>query len=270
MKPLIQSIISYLQFLERDCGIAISIHFGQDNFYSLPDDTILELKRFNTHKNPYCMRVKRQHHNQCIQAQRSIMENCQCHDAFCHICHAGVLQHIHPLIHDSKVIGFAAVSGFRRPHPRAVILDTGMWENFLSSVPIPTELYESALTPLNIMIDKLFRDYAVKRSDEYSQLLHYLNEYHANITLDDLCQHFGRSRSHISHLFKNKNGASIHEYCNALKLEDAKHLLEISMQSVTEIGYDVGFHDTSYFIRLFRNKYGLSPHKYRTQCNKRP
>ena len=269
MKTLIRSIISYLQFLERDCNIAISIHFAEDNFFSLPDDIILELKRFNTHKNPYCMLVKMQHHKQCMQAQCSIIADCQCHIAFCHTCYAGVLQHIHPLTHDNKVIGFAAVSGFRHPNPSGQILDAELWENFLSAASMPSALFDSVLAPLEVLIDKLFRDFAFKRSDEYSQLLHYLNEYHANISLDDLCLHFGRSRSHISHLFKSKSGASIHEYCNALKLEDAKHLLEISMRTITEIGYDVGFRDTSYFIQLFRKKYGLSPNKYRQQF-KRP
>lgn len=268
MKTLIQRIIAYMKFLENDCNIAISIHFGQDNFYSLPDDIILGLKRFNTHKNPYCMHVKIQHHNQCMQTQRVIKASCQCHAAFCHTCHAGVLQYVYPFTRDNKVIGFAAVCGFRQALPSDGILDSDLWARFLTPSPIPDTLYNSVLAPLDIMIDKLFSDYAVKKSDEYSQLLHYLNEYHANISLDDLCQHFGRSRSHISHLFKSKNGTSIHEYCNALKLEDAKHLLEISTQSVTEIGFDVGFHDTSYFIKLFRSKYGLSPHKYRTQHSK--
>ena len=238
-----------MQFLERNCNIAISIHFAQDNFYSLPDDIILELKRYNTHKNPYCMLVKMQHHRQCMQTQCSIIADCQCHVSFCYACFAGVLQHIYPLTHDSKVIGFAAVSGFRHPHLNDDILDSEIWKDYLSAEPIPSTFFDCVLAPLDIMIDKLFQDFAYKRSDEYSQLLHYLNEYHANISLDDLCLHFGRSRSHISHLFKSKSGSSIHEYCNYLKLEDAKHLLEISMQSITEIGYDVGFHDTSYFIR---------------------
>lgn len=270
MKTLIQSITSYLQFLENDCGIAVSIHFGEDNFYSLPDDIILALKHFNTHKNPYCMIVKKQHHSLCIQAQREIKSNCCSKTGFCHICHAGVKQYIHPLTHGAEVIGFAAVCGFRPANTEADILDTSAWETFLSTSALPVALYDSALSPLDIMIDKLFTDKGSRKSDEYSQLLHYLNEYHTDVTLNDLCSFFGRSRSHISHLFKSRNGSSIHEYCNNLKLEDARHLLLVSSRSVTEVAYDTGFHDTSYFIRLFRQKYGLSPLKYRSQYSKRP
>ena len=32
---------------------------------------------------------------------------------------------------------------------------------------------------------------------------------------------------------------------------------------VTEIAYAVGFGDASYFIKLFKEKYGVSPYKYR-------
>lgn len=270
MITLIHTIISYLQFLEVNCGIAVSIHFGADNFYSLPDSAVLELKRFNAHKNPYCILVKRQFHNQCIQTQHEIRSKCCNKVGFCHICHAGVKQYIHPLYHGGNIIGFAAVCGFRPTHPDNHIIDFSAWEHYLSPGEIPDSVYASALSPLDIMVDKLFSDYAIKKSDEYTQILHYLNEYHTNVTLDDLCSHFGRSRSHISHLFKSRNGVSINEYCNTLKLEDSKHLLEISTQSITEIGFDVGFHDTSYFIRLFRQKFGISPLKYRSTYVKRP
>lgn len=270
MKALIHSIVSYLQFLETNCSIAVSIHFSADNFYSLPDSAVLELKRFNTHKNPYCILVKRQYHNQCIQTQREIRLKCGSNTGFCHICHAGVKQYIHPLYHSGSIIGFAAVCGFRSKYYDNCVIDRTTWEHYLSPGQIPDSVYASALAPLDIMLGKLFTDYAVKKSDEYTQILHYLNEYHTNVTLDDLCQHLSRSRSHVSHLFKSRNGVSINEYCNTLKLEDARHLLEISTQSITEIGFDVGFHDTSYFIRLFRQRFGISPLKYRSEYCKRP
>ena len=63
--------------------------------------------------------------------------------------------------------------------------------------------------------------------------------------------------------FKKENGMSIRAYCNDLKLEDAKKLLLHTDSSVTEIAFDVGFHDASYFIFLFKKRFGLSPLQFR-------
>lgn len=105
-------------------------------------------------------------------------------------------------------------------------------------------------------------------SCEYNLMLQYLNEYHTMVSLEDLSRHFGRSKSYISHMFKKTGGMSVREYCNHLKLEDAKRILISSDRSVTEIGLEVGFQDVSYFVNLFKKRYGNTPLQYRKQYNK--
>lgn len=56
---------------------------------------------------------------------------------------------------------------------------------------------------------------------------------------------------------------TIRACCNKLKLEDAKKLLLKTDIPITEIALNVGFNDTSYFISLFKNQFGISPLKYR-------
>ena len=96
-----------------------------------------------------------------------------------------------------------------------------------------------------------------------TRMLQYLNEYHTNVSLEDLSKHFGRSKSYISHMFKKSAGVSIREYCNHLKLEDIKRILLTTDKPVAEVTYDVGFHDVSYFVHLFKEKYGESPLQFR-------
>ena len=103
---------------------------------------------------------------------------------------------------------------------------------------------------------------------EYNLMLQYLNEYHAMVSLENLSRHFGRSKSYISHMFKKTGGMSVREYCNHLKLEDAKRILLSSDRSVTEISLEVGFQDVSYFVNLFKKRYGNTPLQYRKQYKK--
>ena len=128
---------------------------------------------------------------------------------------------------------------------------------------MPLEMLRAVIPPLGLMLEQLFACPSEAPENEYNLILQFLSEYHSNITLEDLCTHFDRSKSHISHMFKNASGMSIREYCNQLKLKDAEKLLKETDFSVTEIAFEVGFNDTSYFIHLFSEKYGITPLQYR-------
>ena len=162
-----------------------------------------------------------------------------------------------------EVIGFAAVSGYRGEFLPSGMSDFSLWEKCLSDQETPIEICRAVLPPLAVMLEQLFMHYETAQKNEYNLLLQYLNEYYADVTIDDLCIYLGRSKSHISHMFKHKSGMSVREYCNRRKLEDAKRLLTETDFSVTQIAFDVGFHDVSYFIAQFRDKYGISPLRYR-------
>ena len=53
------------------------------------------------------------------------------------------------------------------------------------------------------------------------------------------------------------------EYVHALRLEDAKHLLETCQDTLDKIAERVGYEDATFFSRLFRRKVGLTPADYR-------
>lgn len=88
--------------------------------------------------------------------------------------------------------------------------------------------------------------------------------YEEPITLADLAERFHYSREYISREFKKQYGVGIIRFLNALRLERARILLERGA-SVKRACEESGFSDDSYFARLFREKYGLSPKKYQGQ-----
>ncbi len=62
---------------------------------------------------------------------------------------------------------------------------------------------------------------------------------------------------------KNLNQSPI-EYLISYRLNEAKKLLRSSELPITEICYECGFSDSSYFGKAFRKAYGLSPREYRS------
>ncbi len=266
MGKLLLSITSYLEYVNKNCALNVSVHFEKNILHRLPQKALYMLLNFNSHKNPYCMAVKRKYHHKCICHQKDIIEK-NSSTAFLCTCHAGVLEYIYPLLKDNVMFGFVSVSGYRETCP-SLCVDTLLWKNSLCKDKIPKSLCDTVIPPLVIMLEQLFSLYAKETDNEYNMIVQFLNEYHNNITLADLCSYFGRSKSYISHMFKKESGMTICSYCNNLKLEDAKSLLINTNIPVSEIAFDTGFNDVSYFIYLFRSKYGVSPLKYRNNLKK--
>lgn len=63
--------------------------------------------------------------------------------------------------------------------------------------------------------------------------------------------------------FARATGMSPLEYVHTLRLEESKHLLEVTDLPVEAIAGEIGYEDGSFFGRLFRRRVGLTPAQYR-------
>lgn len=96
------------------------------------------------------------------------------------------------------------------------------------------------------------------------ELLAYIQEHYTEkISLLDLAEQFHLSEKYISRYFKEHFQLTFTSYTNHLRLTCARRLLETTNLPVTEIALRSGFLNISYFIRVFKNSYGVSPLKYR-------
>ena len=95
-------------------------------------------------------------------------------------------------------------------------------------------------------------------------VLDYINEhYQEQLTVKELTELSNYSEYYFMKLFKQYTGKTVASYLNDFRLEKAKVMLLHSDRSITEIALDVGFNNTSYFIKKFQQANMVSPHKYR-------
>ena len=69
----------------------------------------------------------------------------------------------------------------------------------------------------------------------------------------------GVSEAHFARSFKDAFGVSFRDYVVRLRLKEAARLLENPQARVTQVAYSVGFNDMSYFSRMFKRHFGVSP-----------
>lgn len=100
--------------------------------------------------------------------------------------------------------------------------------------------------------------------DVVNQVKKYIVEHlDGDTSLYNLAEQVHFSQEYLLRIFKKKEGITILQYINDLKLAAARQLLTDSELQVREIADRLGFASQGYFGRFFRNKTGLTPNAYR-------
>jgi len=80
-----------------------------------------------------------------------------------------------------------------------------------------------------------------------------------------LAKQVGLNQNTLQLGFQKLYKTSVNEYIRTHKIEKAKELIETSDLNITEITYKVGINSRSYFSKLFKERYGITPKQYRTK-----
>ena len=91
------------------------------------------------------------------------------------------------------------------------------------------------------------------------------NNYHLDLSVDQLAEYVCLAPSYLSHIFKKETGENLGKFIKRVRMEKAKDLLENSYEKIVAISVAVGYQNVSYFCQSFREYYGISPQKYRSQ-----
>lgn len=88
-----------------------------------------------------------------------------------------------------------------------------------------------------------------------------------DLSLGRMAEVTGRSTSNLSKVFKQMTGVGYNDYITQLRMLQAAHCLRSNPRiALGEIASSAGFNSTSYFIRVFREHFGITPAEYRKGC----
>ena len=98
----------------------------------------------------------------------------------------------------------------------------------------------------------------LRKSIEFIQ-----NNYSENITVEQAANISNFSASHFSKMFRQLTGTSFTQYLKNYRLELASEKLNDEERKISEIAFECGFNNLSYFTRAFYEKYHVTPSEYR-------
>lgn len=102
-------------------------------------------------------------------------------------------------------------------------------------------------------------------ADLIQKAILYIHEHaKSKISLKDIAASLHVNACYLSSIFKKETGKAITIFIAELKMEDAKKLLENTNLAVTDICYQVGYDNPSYFTEVFKKTTGMTPKEYKS------
>lgn len=116
---------------------------------------------------------------------------------------------------------------------------------FFRGVPLPTSLSSRELKLIRKLGNKIIKDPSF------------------NYNLDELSTSVGLSQAKLQEGFKFLYSRTVTGYVRHIRLERARDLLNQADLNISQVVYSIGFTSRSYFSKIFKEKYDITPNEYR-------
>ncbi|KAB2814005.1 AraC family transcriptional regulator [Phaeocystidibacter luteus] len=199
----------------------------------------------------------------------------------------GFTCHFHPDLLEGRFGNRSLVSEFEFlevGHPSVVNVDhhsKGAVDNVFErlvrefrSVDKPNpQIIQSYLYALLSELNVLFGLNSYKERNSFIRIVSKLKSLahtHAqkNLKVSDFAELMNLSPNHLNKAVKAITTNSASQLIDEVKMIESKYLLYQSDLSISEISFEMGFSDPSYFTRFFKKKEGIAPSEFRKMIEK--
>lgn len=238
-----------------------------DRFYVVQPRTLIIFKPFQLHY--IHVDIPPKYVTSLIKVKPTFLEQCahflpRCHDMISGFLNDSGSRQIfqlnesqHAQIHERfRSLNETLSTNIHHVHEEAVILFLLSFFIDLTTSIMPNAAAGQPIKPL-------------RTTQRVGEVLKWIDaHYKEPYSIDKLAEDLHFSANYMSKLFRQQTGKSISEYIMEKRLEQARVLLLAGQLSVEEISEETGFNSPSYFIRMFKNRYGVPPHQYRLNASK--
>lgn len=246
------------------------------------DDSFNELACYPNQHCRFCrtLRQSEQAREKCAVCDKEACLRCRKErKRITYRCHAGLIESVSPICHESTVIGYVMV-GQTLPSE-----DKGRsWNEhaqYLEQFGLPMEELESAYMHVKVLSKEtieaathimeacsgflyLSRMIVLRDDSIAGQLERFIvDNLDSDLSVDNLCHTFGISKTKLYEIAATSYGRGIAEHVRTLRLDKACILLSETDKRISRVATLCGFDDYNYFTKVFKLHYGLPPREFR-------
>ncbi len=132
-------------------------------------------------------------------------------------------------------------------------------------VGIEDDIISSSIAALVSAANRMAQSRCVTepRDERLIDLMSYIQNHYADVTLEILAAEFGLSRSYLSKYIKEKSGMTFQEAVKTARIRKACAMLKETNQTVESIAAYVGYENVEHFNRLFKAVKKMTPIQFR-------
>lgn len=118
------------------------------------------------------------------------------------------------------------------------------------------------------MLDKLQDEMNAEMSESRHSLVNQIQRFlqthlSEDVSLQAIADHVYMHPTHVSKVFKKETGENISEYVLRLRMDKAVFLLKESKYKIYEVAGLLGYKNPTYFIKVFKDHFGVTPQEFR-------
>lgn len=99
-----------------------------------------------------------------------------------------------------------------------------------------------------------------------TKAMEYIEKNYSRISyITDVADSVGLNDDYLGHLFKNETGMTVNQFLNNTRMNRAIYLLTNTRLKTYEIAEKVGYANSGYFSKLFKQKFQVSPYEFRNE-----
>ncbi len=134
-------------------------------------------------------------------------------------------------------------------------------------VGIDADIIASSVAALVSAANKFVRSEDIRegREERIVEILSFIQDHYADVTLDLLADQFHLSRPYLSKYIKEKSGVTFQEAVKNARMKKARKMLKETNQTVESIAAYVGYESVEHFNRLFKEAYCTTPIQFRRE-----
>ena len=265
LTPNTEELYSILELFYNLSGIRIVIF----------DDNFREIISYPSEKCAFCREIcsRGELADKCMVSDLNSFDTChKTMEILIYKCHAGLVEATVPLCYGGRIIGyvmFGQITDIKDKNGLKEFVD-GINEKYGTNCTTKGLKYKNkkqisaAARLLEICTEYIIlKEMVIPKGNRTTVLAkEYINSHiDTDIKISDICGYAKVSRTRLYEDFAKDCGMGVAEYIRKKRLDYAKSLLKNTDISVSMASEKAGFSDYNYFSRVFKKKFGISPHK---------
>lgn len=196
-------------------------------------------------------------------------------------CHAGIVESITPIFYENVIIAYVMLGRFRDAEHKYSSLSIvrkslsayGLMDQekeylkLYKQLPVfSVEQLNSAIAILKTCIRYIWNENLIKLNKSMlpTKIENFILEnLSGELTVKNICKTFFISKETLYTIFREEYNDTVKNFINNKRIQQAEKLLVETTSPIANIAEQAGFSDYNYFIRLFKQKTGLTPLQYR-------